>query len=247
MARSTILSIAFLCGLVFIPAACAQEQQTQNPQQASGASAAPAQGPGASAVTDGPPDSAALEKDPRLAQFNPPDRQFVVTELGTSEAYCRNNPVAGGLLDCDCFAKAVFEYRLTHANERINDTGGNPAPEAAAAAPAQNGGNLETEPIGSGNEVAPMLPLVSLAVSGDKLNCAECISDAKAAQWASSEAKKSLTSPMVEKPLPGAQVDAIAGCVGKSFAASFRAKPFLGMAQSQFDSALKSCELRPAE
>jgi len=267
--------VGFMLMLSFLGAAGARGQQAGEsaPQAvaADAAGAAPSSpvtpslgAPAGNGITGGPPDSAALAKDPRLAEFDPPDRQFVVTELGTSEAYCRNDPVARGLLDCDCFAKTVFNYRLTHANDRVNDTNSAAAPAPAPAptpapaetptpAPAstpaavQDTGNLETQMIGGSSAgPAPLTPLVNLAVSGEKLNCAGCVSDAKVVQWAAAEARASLASPLVEKPLPEAQVSAVASCVGQTFLASFHAKPYLGMEPSEYAAALKSCQTQSA-
>jgi hypothetical protein len=95
-----------------------------------------------------------LAQDPRLAQLTPEYRQFVLSEVPSSKTYCQNNALISGLMDCTCFSKAVFDYRITH----VNDVSNGP----------------------KGKTPSPLVNVIGSA----KLDCSQCLPDDKIMKWA---------------------------------------------------------------
>ena len=70
-----------------------------------------------SAPRPSPAATAQSPEDPRLAQMSPQERQFMLSEISQGKFLCSTNATLSGLMDCDCFAQAVLDYRIAHAGE----------------------------------------------------------------------------------------------------------------------------------
>lgn len=78
------------------------------------------------------------------------------------------------------------------------------------------------------------LPLTNLMLG--PLNCSECISDERVTNWVAARTLKSLAP-----NYPAADKQFLTACVSRSFLASFRAKPNLGLERDFFIQAMESC------
>jgi len=65
---------------------------------------------------------ATLEQDPNAARLSPIDRQFVISEAKKAKSYCAKDPELSQALDCNCFVRTVFNYRIAHASGPIQTT-----------------------------------------------------------------------------------------------------------------------------
>jgi hypothetical protein len=65
---------------------------------------------------------ATLQQDPRAARLSPLDRQFVLSEAPKAKSYCAKDTHLSQALDCNCFVRTVFNYRIAHAAGPIQTT-----------------------------------------------------------------------------------------------------------------------------
>ncbi len=65
---------------------------------------------------------ATLQQDPRGLNLSPLDRQFVMSEVPKAKSYCAKDPELSQSLDCTCFIRTVFNYRIAHASGPIQQT-----------------------------------------------------------------------------------------------------------------------------
>jgi hypothetical protein len=144
-------------------------------------------------------------------QIPEPFRPAALAEVSTSKGYCLNNVFISGLLDCDCFSRIVLSYRIAHAKEYRGTLPGS-EPDARTG----------------------WLPLTTLLLG--PLDCSECISDERISNWAAARELKGLIGDWAD-----ADKNFLTTCVAKSFLASFRAKPSLGLAPALFNEAGSSC------
>ncbi|MFN7923410.1 MAG: hypothetical protein U0Q16_25130 [Bryobacteraceae bacterium] len=98
-----------------------------------------------------------------LASLTPADRQFVLDEVPRSKSYCEQNAFLSGVIDCSCFARSIFLYRISHPEEKVKVL------NARAARP-------------------PVFPPLVNVIGTKPVNCAECLPDEKLAKWASDDA-----------------------------------------------------------
>ncbi|HTL96433.1 MAG TPA: hypothetical protein VL157_12865 [Gemmatimonadaceae bacterium] len=139
------------------------------------------------------------------------DRSAFQAEVPQSKAYCDQN--YAGLFDCDCFAQAVLHHRLAHPEEMIRDHDGARRP-----------------------------PVHDLAIGIQyKLDCTECLDDARLRAWAHKQAEGSLQQQVMTKMLTQAQADRFSDCVAKAFPAKFRATPTLGQELNAYNAVYASC------
>jgi hypothetical protein len=69
-----------------------------------------------------PYNMALLQQDPRGLNLSPLDRQFVLSEAPKAKSYCVKDPQLSQNLDCTCFVRTVFNYRIAHASGPIQTT-----------------------------------------------------------------------------------------------------------------------------
>lgn len=158
------------------------------------------------------PATAVSASTPKPATITDADRAAFQAELPQSKAYCDQN--FAGLFDCDCFAKAVLHHRLAHPEEMIHDKGG-------------------------GTRRPPVHDL-AVGVSY-KLDCTECMDDARLSAWAHKRAEEGFTQLVMTKMMTQAQADRFSGCVAKAFPAKFRATPTLDQELNAYNAAYVSC------
>jgi hypothetical protein len=65
---------------------------------------------------------ATLQQDPRGLNLSPLDRQFVLSEVPKAKSYCAKDSELSQNLDCTCFVRTVFNYRIAHASGPIQQT-----------------------------------------------------------------------------------------------------------------------------
>jgi hypothetical protein len=140
------------------------------------------------------------------------DSAAATAEMPQSKAYCEQN--YRGLFDCDCFARAVLHHRLAHPEE------------------------WQTLKAGERRRV----PVHDLAIGIQyRLDCAECLDNARLAAWARTSVQQSFSEMVMTKMFTQANVDAYADCVAKAFPERFHQTPYLDKYQQALNDARLSC------
>ena len=153
-----------------------------------------------------------MANDPRLAQLSPDDRKYVLNEVSYSKSYCTTNQILPQAYDCDCFARSVFDYRLSRPIQRSQATTSDLANHRAARPE----------------------PLVNFVA---KLDCRKCVAEERVTRWVSTEMRKGMANGWT-----AAKAESMTQCVSRKLIADLRTQPAMGdPVRDRYNPAYQAC------
>ena len=150
----------------------------------------------AAAATDSaPPPALPANLDP--GNLKDPWLQKAKDEFKSSKGYCQTSALLHQIMDCDCFARLVFQFRVAHADQYKQ----------------------------SNREEGTGWPGYSNLMMAKDFVCTSCLDEARLDQYVHDEINNNMAPLLAAGRVTSARVKAHADCVAPKYIAEFKAHP----------------------